>query len=112
MKILTFSKKRVSLAQIDVTPYYCPSSYNLSFSQLIPAVVGIYGQYQKRYCFVTLTFNFKVTGGLLKVTFGHFSHFGPVLIYRKLDHPMAGIYNTYIYMSSVSMQKFYLEALQ
>ena len=22
-----------------------------------------------------------------------FSHFGPVLIYRKLDHPMAGIYN-------------------
>ena len=27
-----------------------------------------------------------------------FSHFGPVLIYRKLDHPMAGIYNTYIYI--------------
>ena len=25
-----------------------------------------------------------------------FSHFGPLLIYRKLDHPMAGIYNTYI----------------
>ena len=25
-----------------------------------------------------------------------FSYFGPVLIYRKLDHPMAGIYNTYI----------------
>ena len=25
-----------------------------------------------------------------------FSHFGPVLIHRKLDHPMAGIYNTYI----------------
>ena len=25
-----------------------------------------------------------------------FSHFGPVLEYRKLDHPMAGIYNTYI----------------
>ena len=24
-----------------------------------------------------------------------FSHFGPVVIYRKLDHPMAGIYNTY-----------------
>ena len=23
-----------------------------------------------------------------------FSHFGPVLIYRKLDHPMAGIYVT------------------
>ena len=37
-----------------------------------------------------------------------FSHFGPVLIYRKLDHPMAGIY---IYMSSVSLQKFDLEAL-
>ena len=38
-----------------------------------------------------------------------FSHFGPVLIYRKLDHPMGGVYNTY--MSSVSMQKFDLEAL-
>ena len=25
-----------------------------------------------------------------------FSHFGPVLIYRKLDHPMGGIYNSYI----------------
>ena len=25
-----------------------------------------------------------------------FSHFGPVLIYRKLDHPMVGIYNTYL----------------
>ena len=25
-----------------------------------------------------------------------FSPFGTVLIYRKLDHPMAGIYNTYI----------------
>ena len=25
-----------------------------------------------------------------------FLHFGPVLIYRKLDHSMAGIYNTYI----------------
>ena len=23
-------------------------------------------------------------------------HFGPVLIYRKLGHPMAGTYNTYI----------------
>ena len=44
---------------------------------------------------MTLTFNFKVTGGLLKVRF--FSHFGPVLIYRKLDHPMGGIYNTYIF---------------
>ena len=26
------------------------------------------------------------------------SHFAPVLIYRKLDHPMAGVYNTYIYV--------------
>ena len=43
--------------------------------------------------------------------FGYFSHFGPVLIYRKLDHPMAGIYNTYICPLSVSMQKFDLEAL-
>ena len=71
--------------------------------------MGIYG-----YChgFVTLTFNFKVTGGLLKVM--HiFPHFGPVLIYRKLDHPMVGIYIIYIniYMSSVSMQKCDLEAL-
>ena len=28
--------------------------------------------------------------------FAIFSHFGPVLIYRKLDNPMAGMYNTYI----------------
>ena len=33
-----------------------------------------------------------------------FSHFGPVLVYRKLDHPMGGIYNTYI--CPLSMQKF------
>ena len=38
-----------------------------------------------------------------------FSLFGPVLLHKKSDHPMAGIYN--IYMSSVSMQKFDLEAL-
>ena len=25
-----------------------------------------------------------------------FSHFGPVLMYRKLDHTMGGMYNTYI----------------
>ena len=25
-----------------------------------------------------------------------FAHSGPVLIYRKLDHPVGGIYNTYI----------------
>ena len=25
-----------------------------------------------------------------------FSLFGPVLLYRKSDHPIAGIYNTYI----------------
>ena len=38
-----------------------------------------------------------------------FSLFGPVLLYKKSDHPMAGKYN--IYMSSVSMQKFDPEAL-
>ena len=59
--------------------------------------------------FVTLTFNFKVTGGLLKVRFWPFFTFWPVLIYRKLDHPMGGIYNTYI--CPVSMQKFDLKAL-
>ena len=26
----------------------------------------------------------------------NFSHFGPFLIYRKLNHPMDGIHNTYI----------------
>ena len=36
--------------------------------------VGIYGQCHERYCFVTLTFNFKVTGGLLKVRFWPFFH--------------------------------------
>ena len=39
VKILTFSKIRVSLPQIDVTPNYHPSSYNSSFSQLVPALV-------------------------------------------------------------------------
>ena len=58
--------------------------------------MGIYGQYHEHYCFVTLTFNFKVTGSLLKVRFWpFFSHFGPVPIYRMLDHPVAEIYNTY-----------------
>ena len=38
------------------------------------AYVGIYGQCHERYCFVTLTFNFKVTGGLLKVRFWPFFH--------------------------------------
>ena len=38
------------------------------------------------------------------------SHFGRVLMYRKLDHPMAGIYNACIFMSSISIQKFDLEA--
>ena len=72
--------------------------------------MSIYRQCHEHYCFVTLTFNFKVTGGLLKIRFWpFFSHFGPVLIFRKLDHPMGGIYK--IYMSSVSMQKFDLEAL-
>ena len=27
-----------------------------------------------------------------------FSHFCPVLIYRKLDHHMAGLYNRFIYV--------------
>ena len=27
-----------------------------------------------------------------------FSHYGPVLLYRKLDHPMDGMYNIYIYI--------------
>ena len=31
---------------------------------------------------------------LKRSDFGHFSHFGPVLIYKMLDHPMLGIYNT------------------
>ena len=35
-----------------------------------------------------------------------FSHFGPVLIYRKSDHPMAGIYNTYI--CTLSSREFFL----
>ena len=41
-----------------------------------------------------------------------FSHFGPVLIYRKLDHPMTGIYNTYICPLSACRNltlKFFIE---
>ena len=33
------SKTRVSLAQIDVTLNYRPSSYNSKFSQLVPALL-------------------------------------------------------------------------
>ena len=39
--------------------------------------VGVYGQCHERYCFVTLAFNFKVTGGLLNSDFGHFFTFWP-----------------------------------
>ena len=55
--------------------------------------VGIYGQCHKCYCFVTLTFNFKVTGGLLKVRLWPFFH-----ILAQ-------------YICPVSLQKFDLEAL-
>ena len=34
--------------------------------------MGIYGQCHEHYCFVTLTFNLKVTDGLLKVRFWPF----------------------------------------
>ena len=43
---------------------------------------------------LTLDPLFKIERG-----YGHstlVSHFGPVLIYKELDHPMAGICNTYI----------------
>ena len=46
-----------------------------------------------KYCFVTLIFNFKVTGGLLKV---HFFTFWPSSHIQKVRYPMAGICNTYI----------------
>ena len=50
--MVMFSKTRVSLAQIDVTPNYRPSSYNSSFSQLVPALVvspnDIAKSYQRR----------------------------------------------------------------
>ena len=46
--------------------------------------------------FCDLDLNYKVTSGLIKVILAIFSHFGPVLLYRKLDHLMVGIYNTYI----------------
>ena len=36
--------------------------------------ICIYGQCHERYCFVTLTFNYKVTGGLLKVRFWPIFH--------------------------------------
>ena len=41
MKILLLSKTQVSLAQIEFTPNYRPSSHNSSFSQLVPALVCI-----------------------------------------------------------------------
>ena len=39
VKLLTFSKTRVSIAQIDVSPNYRPLSCNSSFRQLVPALV-------------------------------------------------------------------------
>ena len=45
--------------------------------------VGINGQCHKRYCFVTLTFNFKVTGGLLKVRFWPFFHIWAQFLYTE-----------------------------
>ena len=56
--------------------------------------MGIYGQYHERYCFVTLAFKFKVTGGLLKGQILAIFHI--LAQFSWLDHPMAGIYNTYI----------------
>ena len=41
VKIYTFSKTRVSLAPIDVTPNYRPSSCNSSLRQLVPALLNI-----------------------------------------------------------------------
>ena len=38
VKIYTFSKTRVSLAPIDVTPNYRPSSCNSSLRKLVPAL--------------------------------------------------------------------------
>ena len=38
----------------------------------------------------------NATNAIVCQSLAIFSHFGPVLIYRKLDHFMAGIYNTYI----------------
>ena len=39
VKVLTFSKTRVSIAQIDVSPNYRPSSCNSSFRKLVPALM-------------------------------------------------------------------------
>ena len=97
MLIVSLDKSRGYLGFSMVTP---PQRFPFGRDNLKNILVrtfkfGMWVYMGQRYWFVTLTFNLKVTGGLLKIL-GIFSLFGPVLLYRKSDHPMAGIYNTYI----------------
>ena len=43
----------------------------------------VYGQCHKRYCFVTLTFNFKISGSHLMVIFWPFFHILPQFLYTE-----------------------------
>ena len=60
--------------------------------------MGIYGQCHERYCFVTLTFNLKVTGGLLKVRFWPFFHFLTQFSYTESQIILWLVYIIHIYV--------------
>ena len=72
--------------------------------------MGIYGQYHECYCFVTLTFNLKVTGGLLKVSFWKCFHFLAQFSYTESRIILWLVYIIHIYVLC-KLQKFDLEAL-
>ena len=60
--------------------------------------MGIYGQCHERYCFVTLTFNLKVTGGFLKVRFWPFFHFLAQFSYTESQIILWLVYIIHIYV--------------
>ena len=65
----------------------CPLDRVLTYKNLIYLL-------NLQFCDLDLQFQghwWPLKGQILTI----FSHFGPVLIYRKLDHPMTGIYDTY-----------------
>ena len=73
----------------DESPFGCDNLKNILVRPFKFGMWVYMGNATNDNCFVTLTFNFKVTSGQILAIF---LHFGQVLIYRNLDHSMAGIY--------------------
>ena len=97
--LVTFLHNPICGAQL-----ICPSvSFGISFEHAVqlPFTVLLYSTFPDNYAFLSLSpSQIKNTHSADTVPIhGHstfVSLFGPVLLYRKSDHPMAGIYNTYI----------------